>query len=243
MTFTEDLNDFASRLGASDVLFFALTTGELAFTDAQKAAIVRVVEDGGGLMGAHSATDTLYDWPDYGRMIGAYFKEHPWTQEATITVEDGSHPATRDLGASFRFQGRVLHVPRQPAAAREACCSSLNAASVGAQGDFPLAWSQSIGQGRTFYTALGHFASTWTDARFQAHSARRDQVGGEAGVETLPLRGHTEPRHVFRTSQQVSRFTTGFRGSQRLSRLALEPRFRGSQPEPRYFTFLGSCRE
>ena len=40
VTFTEDLNDFASRLGANDVLFFALTTGELPFTEAQKAAMV-----------------------------------------------------------------------------------------------------------------------------------------------------------------------------------------------------------
>ncbi len=168
VTATEDLNDFASRLGTSDVVFFALTTGELAFTNAQKTAIVRFVEDGGGLMGAHSATDTLYDWPDYGRLIGAYFKEHPWTQEATITVEGGSHPATRDLGASFRFMDEFYTFRDNPRP-RVNVLLALNAASVGAQGDFPLAWTQSIGQGRTFYTALGHFASTWTDVRFQAH--------------------------------------------------------------------------
>ena len=34
-------------------------------------------------------------------------------------------------------------------------------------GDHPLAWCHPYGQGRVFYTALGHFESTWRDARFQ----------------------------------------------------------------------------
>jgi type 1 glutamine amidotransferase len=43
----------------------------------------------------------------------------------------------------------------------------LDAASVGSSGDYPLAWVQSYGGGRVYYNALGHFASTWTDPRFQ----------------------------------------------------------------------------
>lgn len=43
----------------------------------------------------------------------------------------------------------------------------LDAASVGATGDYPLAWAQSFGSGRTYYNALGHFDATWTDPRFQ----------------------------------------------------------------------------
>jgi type 1 glutamine amidotransferase len=44
---------------------------------------------------------------------------------------------------------------------------SLDAASVGSNGDFPLAWSQTYGAGRTYYNALGHFGETWQDRRFQ----------------------------------------------------------------------------
>jgi len=44
---------------------------------------------------------------------------------------------------------------------------SLDAASVEAQGDYPLAWTQSIGRGRSYYNALGHFDSTWRDPQFQ----------------------------------------------------------------------------
>jgi type 1 glutamine amidotransferase len=47
----------------------------------------------------------------------------------------------------------------------------LDAASVAAVGDFPLAWAQSFGAGRAYYNALGHFSETWADARFQRQLA------------------------------------------------------------------------
>jgi type 1 glutamine amidotransferase len=32
---------------------------------------------------------------------------------------------------------------------------------------WPLAWTRSYGQGRVFYTALGHEEAVWQDARYQ----------------------------------------------------------------------------
>jgi type 1 glutamine amidotransferase len=43
----------------------------------------------------------------------------------------------------------------------------LDPASVGSTGDYPLAWTQSFGSGRSYYNALGHFQETWRDVRFQ----------------------------------------------------------------------------
>ena len=171
LTLTENLADVnATTLAATDVLVFLLTSGELALDATQKGAIVSFVERGGGFVGMHSATDTLYDWPDYGRIVGAYFKEHPWTQEATVVVEDRAHAATRDLGANLRLFEEYYTFRENPRPSVQVLLS-LDAASVGASGDFPLSWSQAIGQGRSFYTALGHFDSTWTDTRFRAHVA------------------------------------------------------------------------
>jgi type 1 glutamine amidotransferase len=113
---------------AVDVVMFAPTSGELPLTDAQKAALLDFVHRGGGFIGIHSATDTLYDWPDYGRLVGAYFKAHSWTQVATVTVEDRAHPVTTRWRGR-RPSGRVAPI--------------------------------------TTYNALGHFAATWHDPRFQ----------------------------------------------------------------------------
>ena len=164
---TEDVSAITgTTLGEHDVLMFALTTGELPFSEEQKRAIVAFVEGGKGFIGVHSATDTLYEWADYGRLIGAYFKEHPWTQQATVIVEDEAHPATAGLGRSFQLL-EEFYTFRENPRPRVHVLLRLDAASVGASGDYPLAWTSSFGAGRAYYNALGHFSSTWTDVRFQ----------------------------------------------------------------------------
>lgn len=168
VTATEALDELtAARLAATDVLMFALTTGELAFNADQKAAIVAFVNRGGGFIGIHSAADTLYQWPDYGRLVGAYFKEHPWTEEAAVTVEDRAHPISAGLAASFRLVEEFYTFQQNPRPSVHVLLS-LDAASVRAQGDYPLAWTQSIGLGRAYYNALGHFDATWQEPLFQS---------------------------------------------------------------------------
>lgn len=167
ITATEDIAMIsATTLSAFDVVFFANTSGELLFTPDQKSALIDFVNGGKGFIGTHSATDTLYDWPDYGRLVGAYFKEHPWTQTATVVVEDQSHPAAAGLGDRFTSM-EEFYTFRENPRPRVQVLLRLDAASVASTGDYPLAWTQSIGSGRTYYNALGHFDTTWTDARFQ----------------------------------------------------------------------------
>ena len=167
VTATEDLGAIGpSTLAAHDVLMFALTSGELPLSFDQKAAIVDFVSGGGGFVGVHSATDTLYEWPEYGRLVGAYFKEHPWTQQGTLIVEDGSHPATAGLGERFSIL-EEFYTFRENPRPRVQVLLRLDAASVGSTGDYPIAWAQSFGSGRAYYNALGHFAETWRDQRFQ----------------------------------------------------------------------------
>jgi uncharacterized protein len=48
---------------------------------------------------------------------------------------------------------------------RAAACACAIAC---AQGDYPLSWTQSIGAGRAYYNALGHFDETWRDDRFES---------------------------------------------------------------------------
>jgi type 1 glutamine amidotransferase len=171
VTATEDLSSLtASSLAAYDVLFFALTSGELAIGAEQRAAIVSFVSDGKGFLGVHSASDTLYEWPDYGRLVGAYFKEHPWTRLATVVVEDTAHPATAGLGDRFGMTEEYYTFRENPRQ-RVRVLLRLDADSVGAAGDFPLAWAQSFGAGRAYYNALGHFPETWRDQRFQRQLA------------------------------------------------------------------------
>jgi type 1 glutamine amidotransferase len=167
LSVTEDLSTISvSSLTAYDVMMFALTSGELAFSSTQKSAIVEFVAGGRGFVGIHSASDTLYDWPDYGRLVGAYFKEHPWTQQGTIVVENQAHPATLGLGERFTLL-EEFYTFRENPRGRVQVLLRLDPVSVGSAGDYPLAWVQSFGAGRAYYNALGHFSETWNDQRFQ----------------------------------------------------------------------------
>jgi type 1 glutamine amidotransferase len=166
ITATEDVSAIgAASLAGYDVLFFAMTSGELAFTPDQKAAILAFVARGGGFLGTHSATDTLYGWPEYGALVGAYFKEHPWTREAAVVVEDRTHPSTAMLGDRFSITEEFYTFRENPRPQVQVLLR-LDASSVGGSGDYPLAWTRSHGSGRVYYNALGHFAATWQDPQF-----------------------------------------------------------------------------
>ena len=84
-----------------------MTNGNLPLTDAQKRAIVDYVRNGKALVGVHCASLTLYDYPEFGEVLGGYYRRSiiPTTivgqKMGVLKVEDPSHPATKMLGGSW----------------------------------------------------------------------------------------------------------------------------------------------
>src|SRR6266852_5901152 len=94
---TEDAGAFtAKNLARYNAVVFLNTTGDV-LDAAQQDDFERYIQAGGGYVGVHSATDTEYDWPWYGRLAGAWFNGHPGNpnvRKATYRVLDKSHPST-----------------------------------------------------------------------------------------------------------------------------------------------------
>jgi type 1 glutamine amidotransferase len=156
----------------SAVMFY--TTGELPITEEGKKALLDFVKSGKGFVGVHSATDTFYKWPEYGEMIGGYFDRHPWHTDVTVRVEDRTFPATAHLGESFRIKDEIYQFTNWSREKTRVLLSldtnsvDLNAKDVHrTDKDFALAWAHPYGQGRVFYSALGHRDEVWQDERFQ----------------------------------------------------------------------------
>jgi type 1 glutamine amidotransferase len=85
-----------------------MTNGNLPLTTAQKQAIVDYVGAGHGLVGVHCATLTLYDYPEFGRLLGGYYRRSivPTARiderhVGVLKVEDPNHPATKMLGGNW----------------------------------------------------------------------------------------------------------------------------------------------
>jgi type 1 glutamine amidotransferase len=174
VTATEDTSEFSAENLKRYAAVMFYTTGELPMNDAEKAALLDFVRSGRGFLGVHSATDTFYTWPDYLDLIGGYFNGHPWHQAVTIRVVDRSNPLVAHLGDTLQFEDEIYQISdfdhRKSHVLLRLDQSSVDLGKPGVHQRFygwPLAWIRSYGQGRVFYTALGHEASVWRDARFQ----------------------------------------------------------------------------
>jgi len=210
---TEDASLFTDAfLSRYDLVVFNSTTGDV-LNDDQQAAFERFIQAGNGYAGIHSATDTEYGWPWYGRLTGAYFRNHPnGTPTATVVVEDATKVSTSHLPARwtrvdewYNFQGITNPVvngggtdvsPRTqtPIHVLLTVDESTYAEADGSDGvddDHPIAWCKRYDGGRMFYTALGHTEASYTDANFLKHllggmdTAAGQVIDADCGVDKV----------------------------------------------------------
>lgn len=164
----QPLKGNAKNLDFFDAVFF-YTTGELDMNDEQKSALLSFVrEDGKGFLGAHSATDTFYQWPEYGELIGGYFDQHPWHEEVGVVVEDRNFPATKHFPPRFTITDEIYQFKNYSRDKVRVLMSidtgtvDLNAKGVKrTDKDFAVTWVREYGKGRVFYSSLGHREEVW----------------------------------------------------------------------------------
>jgi type 1 glutamine amidotransferase len=153
-------------------------SGELPLSDTNKSALLAFVSDGKGFVAVHSGIYMLprSGWPEFAKMVGCVYVNHPWHQNVRIKVEDDKHPATRHLGQVFEITDEIYQF-REWSRDRTHVLLSLDPSSVDLtnqlvqrkDADFGLAWFHAYGKGRVFYTALGHREDVWKDPRFHKH--------------------------------------------------------------------------
>jgi type 1 glutamine amidotransferase len=181
---TENAAAFTDEnLANYDVVIFLCTTGDV-LNAAQQGAFERYIQGGGGYAGIHSASDTEYDWPWYGGLVGAYFRDHPGSvnaqfQVATMNVEDRHTAATRRLGPTWTREEEWYNFRTNPRDDVHVLLSvdestydprgySVPGGSPG-MGDHPISWCQPYDGGRAFYTALGHKGVYWEEPLLLSH--------------------------------------------------------------------------
>ena len=178
-----------------------MTNGNLPMTLEQREALVDFVRQGGGFVGIHNAALTFYDHPEFGEMLGGYFRRTVGQNRLVVLrVEDTEHPATRLLGTSWPLVDEFYEFGTAPWSAdrpeenidvlfdnpipvgfsrdRVRVLLSIDTdltdieglGEVRQGGDYPQSWVREFGDGRSFYTSIGHRDDIWSnDPVFRAH--------------------------------------------------------------------------
>jgi type 1 glutamine amidotransferase len=167
----------AKTLRDFDAIFF-YGLGEEDLSLDQKADLLSFVhDDGKGFVGAHSAIDAFYRWPEYGAMMGAYFDNHPWgVMNAPVVVEEPSFPGMSQFPPEFVIHDEIYVVTDHPYSRFNVdVLASLDASQIDLKvpdlhrtdRDFPVAWVKQYGKGNVFYSSIGHPDAAWDDPRVQ----------------------------------------------------------------------------
>lgn len=145
--------------------------------NAQRLAnnLVEFVENGGGFLGTHGATDCNKKIPEYIDMVGGAFYGHPWgpSKTVTITVDEPEHGLIKGHfdGPEFQFNDEIYEFNKF-SKEKVRVLLSLNIEKSDEPGkelktDYvPIAWLKKQGEGRVFFSSLGHAEKTWSNEQF-----------------------------------------------------------------------------
>jgi uncharacterized protein len=162
-------------LAKFDAVFWNNVSGDV-LTLAQRRAFQKYMQKGGGFVAIHgSAGDPVFFWDWYAdTLIGARFAGHPRSpqfQDARVVV-DPTHPLSAGLPGEWQMNDEWYSFKNNPRAGGAKVLLTLDESSyqvndpglldlvMGA--DHPIAWTKCIGNGRMFYSAIGHRAETFS---------------------------------------------------------------------------------
>lgn len=165
---SENVGSFTTEnLSKYKTLVFLNPTGSHVFDASQKQALMNFINNGGGLVGIHAATDFCYEWDWYGKMIGAYFTDHPKVQTATLMLVSKKHKLNAGLPDSWSHTDEWYNFKSFNKKVKVLVKVDENSYQGGKMDNqHPVVWYHKFQGGRIFYTAMGHTPESYADEFF-----------------------------------------------------------------------------
>ena len=174
---SKDLTD--ENLAKYDVLLMNYKdagkgTEESKWSDSNKAAFLKAVHDGKGLVLVHFATSafTNPNWVEFEQIVGGWRKQgfHGPKHEFKVKKTDEKHPISEGLPQEFDHKIDELYQNSMmvPGAVVLATAYSDPAKEKGTGKDEPIIWVNQYGKGRVYVNSLGHDPEALSDPNFQA---------------------------------------------------------------------------
>jgi len=181
---SDDMASFdPETLKQFDVIIFINTTGLKFENPIHRKALLDFVASGKGVVGIHAASDNFPNWPEGQALMGGVFHGHPWHAEdlVAIKLDDPAHPINKAFNnQGFRLQEEIYQITGPYSRDKQRELISLDMSKpenlqktvdkegkplldkngkgvvVRTDNDFPIAWVKREGNGRVFYSSLGH---------------------------------------------------------------------------------------
>ena len=157
-------------------VFIQLHEAPFDMSYAQQAALQKFILDGKGWVGIHAAGLTGKNFLNPGMTYWSWFEEfiggveyspHPKFQKGSVKVEDQSHPAMKNIPASFSIGDEWYEFNKSPrdqvrvlAVADESSYTQRKP-----MGDHPIIWTNEKYR-RMIYIGIGHDSTMCSDKNF-----------------------------------------------------------------------------
>jgi len=170
---TESSEDFnAANLPNYNLVVFLSTTMDVLDENEQKA-FEKYIQSGGNFLGIHAATDTEYDWPWYGKLVGGYFESHPNNPnilEAKIDVLTNAHSSTAHLNKTWKRSDEWYNFKNLNPDVTVVMKLDESSYEGGTNGpNHPIAWYHEYDGGRAYYSGGGHTNESYSEPDFRKH--------------------------------------------------------------------------
>jgi type 1 glutamine amidotransferase len=150
-----------------------------SISNEQEQGLLSAVKSGVGLAGWHGGTgDAFRGNPGYQWMIGGQWVAHPGNIISySVNIKNHDHEITRGLGDfEMRSEQYYLHTdPGNEVLATTTFSGEHEGADWIAGTEMPVLWTRRWGQGRVFYSSLGHVSADF-DGFEAAETVRRGML-------------------------------------------------------------------
>jgi len=163
------MNNTTLRLPLLKIDTKGMTAEQKAVADARETEarkrFLDFIRNGKGIIGVHAATDCLYKWPEYGKLMGGYFWGHPWNERVAVRLDDPGHPLLEAFnGQPFTVTDEIYQFRAPYSRDKLRVLLSLDVQHTNMKknsihrtdNDFAVSWIHEYGKGRAFYCSLGH---------------------------------------------------------------------------------------
>ncbi len=142
-----------------------LNTTEEILNDVEQKVMESFIKSGKGFVGVHAAADTEYNWQWYGKLVGAYYRNHPEVMNGKILTIN--HKITNHLDSEWEIEDEWYNFDYVNYDINILLNLDEDSYIGGEHPDYhPITWYHEYDGGRSFYTGLGHTKEVYEDERF-----------------------------------------------------------------------------